>query len=153
MTERPRYLKSEDETIKKMYPSATKAEIQAAMPDRSWDGICVHARRKGIHRTTEARAREIDLGRVDAAKARLAAGVSEPKSEMWRIELVTLRELAAKAGTKDVPMTKIFEAFPHKTQRAIYARIARLEHHGLISKRKNAVKLLISITPEGEAML
>jgi len=59
-----RYLKSENETLCKMYPTATKAEILAEMPGRNWLPLSAHARRNlGLHRTREAKWVQIQIGR------------------------------------------------------------------------------------------
>jgi hypothetical protein len=58
-----RYLKTEDKEIVKHYPTASRVEILELIPDRTWAQIGVHARKKGIHRTTQARGNSIREGR------------------------------------------------------------------------------------------
>jgi len=58
-----RYLKTEDTVIEVHYPTAPKEEILALIPDRTWAQIGVHARKKGIHRTSEAWGNSIREGR------------------------------------------------------------------------------------------
>lgn len=58
-----RYLKTEDEAIVMKYPTASRAEILELMPNRTWAQIGVYARRKGIHRTTQAKGNSIQEGR------------------------------------------------------------------------------------------
>ena len=49
-----RYLKTEDTVIMVLYPTATKEKILELIPNRTWEQIGVHARKKGIHRTSKA---------------------------------------------------------------------------------------------------
>lgn len=50
-----RYLKSEVVILKRMYPSALKADILAALPGRDWTAIGRYARyRLGVYRTRKA---------------------------------------------------------------------------------------------------
>ena len=58
-----RYLKMEETVIQVWYPTASKEKILDLMPGRTWPQIGVHARRMGIHRTTQARGNSIREGR------------------------------------------------------------------------------------------
>lgn len=58
-----RYLKIEDTVIEVHYPTATRAEILELIPNRTWGQIGVHARNKGIHRTSKARGNSVREGR------------------------------------------------------------------------------------------
>ena len=58
-----RYLKREDEAILRYYPTAPRAEIIKLIPNRTWDQIGVHARKKDIHRTSKAWGNSIREGR------------------------------------------------------------------------------------------
>ena len=58
-----RYLKMEDEVILKYYPTASRAKILELIPNRTWEEIGVHARKKGIHRTSTAWGDSIREGR------------------------------------------------------------------------------------------
>ena len=50
-----RYLKSEILVLKAMYPSATREEILAKTPGRSWTVLCEYARHKlNLHRSRKA---------------------------------------------------------------------------------------------------
>lgn len=74
-----RYLKSEVLIIKEMYPSASKADILAALPGRDWTPIGRYARyRLGLHRTRKA----IGL----AVLAGLAEGKRKREEEAKRLE-------------------------------------------------------------------
>jgi hypothetical protein len=58
-----RYLKSEDEAIERYYPTATRDTILELIPNRTWAEIGVHARKKGIHRTSKAWGNSVREGR------------------------------------------------------------------------------------------
>ena len=58
-----RYLKIEDTVIEVHYPTATKEEILELIPNRTWAEIGVHARKKGIHRTSKAWGNSVREGR------------------------------------------------------------------------------------------
>lgn len=58
-----RYLKTEDEVIVRYYPTASKEEILELIPNRTWAQIGVHARKKGIHRTSKTWGNSIREGR------------------------------------------------------------------------------------------
>ena len=58
-----RYLKSEEASIRDRYPTASRTHILAFIPSRTWSQISTHARRMGIHRTTQARGNSIQEGR------------------------------------------------------------------------------------------
>ena len=50
-----RYLKTEVESLKRMYPSASEAEILVEVPGRSWMAISKYSRTKlNLHRTKKA---------------------------------------------------------------------------------------------------
>ena len=49
-----RYLKTEDEVILRYYPTAPRFEILERIPNRTWDQIGAHARKRRIHRTSKA---------------------------------------------------------------------------------------------------
>ena len=58
-----RYLKTEDEVIRSHYPTALRDEILKLIPNRTWAEIGVHARKKGIHRTSKAWGASVREGR------------------------------------------------------------------------------------------
>ena len=58
-----RYLKTEDEVILRYYPTASRVEIMKRIPNRTWEEIGVHARKKGIHRTSKAWGNSVREGR------------------------------------------------------------------------------------------
>jgi hypothetical protein len=58
-----RYLKTEDEIIARDYPTASKENILELIPNRTWAEIGVHARKKGIHRSSEAWGNSVREGR------------------------------------------------------------------------------------------
>ena len=58
-----RYLRTEDRAIEAYYPTATKEEILELIPNRTWAEIGVHARKKGIHRTSKAWGNSVREGR------------------------------------------------------------------------------------------
>ena len=58
-----RYLKIEDTVIQVHYPTASRAEILELIPNRTWAQIGVHARKKGIHRTSKAWGNSVREGR------------------------------------------------------------------------------------------
>lgn len=60
-----RYLKTEDGVIVMKYPTAPRAEILELIPDRTWEQIGVHARKKGIHRTSKAWGNSVREGRKE----------------------------------------------------------------------------------------
>jgi hypothetical protein len=66
-----RYLKSENETLRRLYPSATKAEIMAELPDRNWVAVSKYARHKlGLYRTRKSKGLQMLAGRLEAKKKR-----------------------------------------------------------------------------------
>jgi len=65
-----RYLKTEEETLSRMYPWATESEILTAMPGRGWIALCVHARNRGLRRTRKAIGLQISAGRLAARQKR-----------------------------------------------------------------------------------
>jgi DNA-binding PadR family transcriptional regulator len=76
--------------------------------------------------------------------------------EMWKIELETLRSIAAVAAAKmrnEIKIVDIFSQFPNILPRSIYYRIERLVEHKLITRRKEANHIFVSITDFGRAML
>lgn len=58
-----RYLKIEEETIRTHYPTATRDEILALIPARTWVQIGAHARKMGVHRTSETWGNSVREGR------------------------------------------------------------------------------------------
>ena len=58
-----RYLKSEDAIIKEHYPTSTREEILALIPNRTWTQSVSHAHRMGVHRTSQAWGNSIREGR------------------------------------------------------------------------------------------
>ena len=58
-----RYLKTEDDAIRRYYPTASHAEILEFIPNRTWAQIGGHARKKGIHRTPKAWSNSVREGR------------------------------------------------------------------------------------------
>jgi hypothetical protein len=62
------YSDDENERFDKIFPTATHAELLAAFPDRTINSIFSHARRRHLHRTKEAKARQVQIGREEAKK-------------------------------------------------------------------------------------
>lgn len=60
-----RYLKVEEAAIRDHYSTATRTEMLEHLPDRTWSQIGVHARRIGVHRTTQAWGNSIRDGRKE----------------------------------------------------------------------------------------
>ena len=58
-----RWLKTEEETIRTHYPTAPRAEILALIPNRTWLQVSAHARRMGVHRTSETWGNSVREGR------------------------------------------------------------------------------------------
>jgi DNA-binding PadR family transcriptional regulator len=76
--------------------------------------------------------------------------------EMWKIELETLRSIDTIAAAKmqnEIKIIDIFSLFPNILPRSIYYRIERLVEHELITRRKEANHIFVSITDFGRAML
>ena len=46
-----------------MYPTATRAQLRATFPSRTWLSIQSHAQRRQLHRTREAAGNQINIGR------------------------------------------------------------------------------------------
>ena len=70
-----RYLKSEVLIIKEMYPSATKADIMAALPGRDWTAVSRYARHKlGLHRSRKAIGLAVIAGLAEAKRKREEEG-------------------------------------------------------------------------------
>ena len=53
-----------------MYPTVTRAQLSAAFPSRTWLSLQSHAQKRQLHRTKEARARQMEIGRKEARKAK-----------------------------------------------------------------------------------
>jgi hypothetical protein len=58
-----RYLKAEERIIREHYPTATRTEILELIPNRTWRQIGVHARKMGVHRTSETWGNSVREGR------------------------------------------------------------------------------------------
>ena len=58
-----RYLKREETVIAVHYPTSTREEIMALIPNRTWTQIGIHARQMGIFRTSQAWGNSIREGR------------------------------------------------------------------------------------------
>lgn len=70
-----RYLKSEIATLRRMYPSASKADIIAELPGRDWTALSAHARRKlGLHRTRKAIGLAVLAGMAEGKRKREEEG-------------------------------------------------------------------------------
>lgn len=60
-------MKTELETLKAMYPSATKADIMEGISERNWAAVSKYARhRLGLHRTKSAKGRAMRVGKAEA---------------------------------------------------------------------------------------
>ena len=57
---------SDNERFNRLYPVLTRAALLAAFPSRSWKSLQSYAQKRGIHRTREARGRQINIGRKEA---------------------------------------------------------------------------------------
>jgi hypothetical protein len=62
------YSDAENERLYMIYPTATHAELLDAFPNRTIKSIFSHARRQGLHRSKEAKARQVKIGREEARK-------------------------------------------------------------------------------------
>ena len=51
-----------------VYPNLTRAHLLNAFPSRTWLSITSHAQKRHLHRTREAKGREINIGRKNAGK-------------------------------------------------------------------------------------
>ena len=58
----------DNERFDAIYPIATRAQLRAAFPSRTWKSIQSHAQKRHIHRTREAAGREINIGRRNARR-------------------------------------------------------------------------------------
>lgn len=58
-----RYLKTEDDVIRRHYPTATRPDILERIPNRTWNQIGDHARKMGIYRTSQAWGHSVREGR------------------------------------------------------------------------------------------
>jgi len=73
--------------------------------------------------------------------------------EMWKVELDTLRAIAA-IGKTNVRIPQIVALFPDLLPRSVYYRVERLIEHGLVDKKKVDHRWSeITITAEGKEML
>lgn len=62
------YSDGENERFDRLYPTSTHAELLVAFPDRTLKSIFSHARRRYLHRTKEAKARQVQIGREEEKK-------------------------------------------------------------------------------------
>jgi hypothetical protein len=62
------YRDAENARLDMIYPTATHAELLDAFPKRTIKSIFSHARRRGLHRSKEANARQVKIGRENAGK-------------------------------------------------------------------------------------
>jgi hypothetical protein len=62
------YSDGENERFDRLYPTSTHAELLVAFPERTLKSIFSHARRRHLHRTKEAKARQVQIGRENARK-------------------------------------------------------------------------------------
>lgn len=51
-----------------LYPTASRTKILAAFPKKTYIAIQSHAQRRHLHRTKEAGARQMNIGREEASK-------------------------------------------------------------------------------------
>ena len=56
----------DNERFDRLYPVLTRVALLVAFPPRSWKSIQSHAQKRGIHRTREAKGRQINIGRKKA---------------------------------------------------------------------------------------
>lgn len=107
-----RYLKAEDEAIRKYYPTATRSELLQRIPDRTWPQILAYANRIHIHRTTKAKGNSIRVGRKKL-KGAWSDGANAEFDRLYPI--TTLAELAV--------------YFPYRTLNAISSHACRRGLH------------------------
>jgi hypothetical protein len=62
------YSFSDNMLFDKIYPTSTHVELLVAFPDRTLTSIFSHARRRHLHRTKEAKARQVQIGREEAKR-------------------------------------------------------------------------------------
>lgn len=103
-----RWLKVEEEVIQKKYPIATKEEILMLIPNRTWAQIGVHARRMGVHRTTQSWGNSVREGR----KANKDAWNDQQNALFDRLYPIRTRE-------------QLLVAFPNRTYFAIQSHAQR----------------------------
>ena len=78
-----RYLKSENETLRRLYSSATPTEVMAELAGRNWASVSKYARHKlGLHRSRKAIGLAIVEGLEKAKRKR------EEKEEKIKKELI-----------------------------------------------------------------
>ena len=67
-----RYLKSENETLRRLYPSATPADVMAELgPERNWEAVSKYARHKlGLHRSRKSIGLAVSEGLAKGKKKR-----------------------------------------------------------------------------------
>ena len=62
------YLPLQNFLFDRLYPTNTHAELLEAFPGRTLKALQSHARRRHLHRTKEAKARQIHIGREEARR-------------------------------------------------------------------------------------
>jgi len=118
-----RYLKVEDEAIRKYYPTATRQEILQRIPNRTWIQIGARAIRIGVHRSTQAKGDSIREGRKALENS------WEDDKDMF----LALFPVATRA--------QILKAFPRRTWLSIQSYAGRLHLH----RSREAIGRQISI--------
>ena len=118
-----RYLKEEEATIVADYPTASRAEILEKMPGRTWLQIGAHARRMGVHRTSQAWGNSIREGR----KVLRGAWIDTDNERLDRIY-------------SDATRVQLRAAFPSRTIRSILSHAQKRHLHRTHEAISNEIK-------------
>ena len=119
-----RYLKYEEAIIRNEYPTASRARLLALLPDRTWEQIGVHARKMGVHRTSETWGNSIREGRKI---------LKDTWSDRDNKRFDHLYPNATRA--------LLLDAFPARTWISIQSHAQKRQMH----RRREAISLQISI--------
>jgi hypothetical protein len=99
-----RYLKVEEEILRSDFPTVSRKEILEKISTRTWAQLSAHARRMGIHRTSEAKGNSVRDGRK-----KLKSAYSDAENDR-------LRRMYPVASRKE-----LLAAFPKRTLNALQA--------------------------------
>ena len=140
-----RYLKTEDEVLFSDYPTASREKILEKIPNRTWPQLSAHARRRGIHRATEAKGDSIREGRKELR----GSWTNAENDRFRRLYPVMSQKLLLDAFPKRSMSALSSHAYTLKVRRTREAKACAVEI-GRRNVREATVKDSLTVQKEGE---
>jgi hypothetical protein len=103
-----RWLKVEEAAIVEYYPTASRVKILERIPNRTWAQIGVHARRRGVYRTTQSWGNSVREGR-------------KANKDAWNDQQNALFDQLYPTQTRE----QLLADFPNRTSLAIQSHAQR----------------------------